>query len=144
MKSNMTKKEEEVMEMLWKHGPMSVSQLLEKYPDPKPHFNTVSTMVRSLEKKGYVDHKAEGVSYHYFAKVSEAEYGKGFIKNIIHRYMDNSYMSAVSMFVEEEKISVEELKKMIADIEKSGTNTSKSTHGKQNKLLTPKAPGTNL
>ena len=87
------------MEMLWKHGPMSVAQLLEKYPEPKPHFNTVSTMVRSLEKKGFVDHKAEGVSYHYFAKVSEAEYGKGFIKNIIHRYMDNSYMSAVSMFV---------------------------------------------
>ena len=107
------------MEMLWKHGPMSVAQLLEKYPEPKPHFNTVSTMVRSLEKKGFVDHKAEGVSYHYFAKVSEAEYGKGFIKNIIHRYMDNSYMSAVSMFVEEEKISVEELKKMIADIEKN-------------------------
>ena len=86
MKSNMTKKEEEVMELLWKHGPMSVAQLLEKYPEPKPHFNTVSTMVRSLEKKGFVDHKAEGVSYHYFAKVSEAEYGKGFIKNIIHRY----------------------------------------------------------
>ena len=78
-----TKKEEEVMNLFWEHGPMFVRDLVELYPDPKPHFNTISTMVRALESKGYVDHKSFGPTYQYFAAVSRDEFGKLTLRGII-------------------------------------------------------------
>ena len=113
-----TKKEEEVMNLFWEHGPMFVRDLVELYPDPKPHFNTVSTMVRALESKGYVDHKSFGPTYQYFAAVSRDEFGKQTLRGIIGKYFQNSYRSAVSALVSEEDISVDELKELISQIEK--------------------------
>ena len=66
-KSDLTEKEEEIMHMLWNHGPQFVKELVERYPDPKPHFNTVSTFIRILEKKGHVGHEAIGAGYRYYA-----------------------------------------------------------------------------
>ena len=108
------------MDLLWQHGPMFVKELLEYYDEPKPHFNTVSTTVRILERKGFLGHKQFGTSYQYFATISEQEYGRSSLTGIIRDYFDDSYLSAVSSFVREEKISVEELKELIATIEKGG------------------------
>ncbi len=115
---HLTKKEKEIMNLFWKHGEMFVKELQELYDEPKPHVNTLSTMVRSLEASGYLGHKAYGNTYQYFPIISEAEYGKNFLSGIINNYFDNSYISVISTLVKEEKVSVDELKDLIAQIEK--------------------------
>ena len=115
----LTTKEKEIMDLYWKYGPMFVKELLGYYDEPRPHFNTLSTTVRILEKKGFLDHKQFGMSYQYFPTISEQEYGRSSLTGIIKNYFDDSYLSAVSSFVKEEKISVEELKELIKQIENS-------------------------
>ena len=115
----LTNKEKEIMDLYWQHGPMFVRELLEHYAEPRPHFNTLSTMVRILEKNGYLDHKQYGNTYQYFPIVTEKEYGRSSIAGVIKNYFNDSYLSAVSSFVKEEKISVEELKELIYEIENS-------------------------
>ena len=88
------------------------------YAEPRPHFNTLSTIVRILEREGFLDHKQFGNTYQYFPLISEAEYGRRSIAGIIKNYFDDSYLSAVSSFVKEEKISVDELRELINQIEK--------------------------
>ena len=106
------------MNLFWDKGAMFVSELLEHYDEPKPHFNTLSTMVRNLEANGYVSHKAYGNSYQYYPVVSRKDYAGRSFKGIISSYFNNSYLSAVSTLVKEEKITVEELKELIKQIEK--------------------------
>lgn len=119
----LTTKEKEIMDLYWKHGPMFVKELLEFYDEPRPHFNTLSTTVRILEKKGFLDHKQFGTSYQYFPTISERDYGRSSLTGIIKNYFDDSYLSAVSSFVKEEKISVDELKELIERIESSDENS---------------------
>jgi predicted transcriptional regulator len=113
----LTNKEKEIMDLYWKHGPMFVKELLEHYDEPRPHFNTLSTLVRILEKNGFLDHKQFGNTYQYFPVISEKDYGRSSIAGVIQNYFNNSYLSAVSSFVKEEKISVEELRELIDEIE---------------------------
>ena len=113
----LTNKEKEIMDLYWTHGPMFVKELLEYYDEPRPHFNTLSTMVRILEKEGSLDPKQFGNTYQYFPLITEAEYGRKSIAGVIKNYFNDSYLSAVSSFVKEEKISVEELKELIDQIE---------------------------
>ena len=113
----LTNKEKEIMDLYWKHGPMFVKELLEHYDEPRPHFNTLSTLVRILEKNGFLDHKQFGNTYQYFPVISEKDYGRSSIAGVIQNYFNNSYLSAVSSFVKEEKISVEELRVLIDEIE---------------------------
>ena len=117
----LTNKEKEIMDLYWQHGPMFVKELLEYYDEPRPHFNTLSTMVRILEREGFLDHKQFGNSYQYFPTLTEKEYGKSTIAGVIKNYFNDSYLSAVSSFVKEEKISLEELKDLIDQIEKSNS-----------------------
>ena len=119
----LTTKEKEIMDLYWKHGPMFVKELLEFYDEPRPHFNTLSTTVRILEKKGFLDHKQFGTSYQYFPTISERDYGRSSLTGIIKNYFDDSYLSAVSSFVKEEKISVDELKELIERIESADENS---------------------
>ena len=114
----LTAKEEEVMGFFWTKGPLFVKEMLAFYDDPKPHFNTLSTIVRGLEEKGYVAHRAFGNSYQYYAVVSEEGFGRSSLKNIIRKYFNNSYLSAVSSLVKEENISIDELKALIKEVEK--------------------------
>ena len=109
----LTNKEREIMELYWQHGPMFVRELLGYYEEPKPHFNTLSTMVRSLEKNGFLGHKQFGNTFQYYAQVSEREFGKQGIAGMVQNYFDNSYLSVVSSFVKDEKISVDELQELI-------------------------------
>lgn len=114
----LTKKEEEIMNLFWEKGAMFVKELLELYDQPKPHFNTLSTMVRTLEANGFLDHKAFGNSYQYFPIVTREEYAGSTFKGIVSNYFNNSYLSAVSSLVKEEKITIEELKELIDQIER--------------------------
>ena len=114
----LTDKEEEVMQFLWDNGPLFVREILEFYPDPKPHYNTVSTVIRVLEEKKFAGHKAYGNTYQYFAVVSQDEYKGKALKNVVSQYFDNSYTNVVSTLIEEEQLSIDELKKLIKKIEK--------------------------
>ncbi len=116
----LTKKEEVIMNHFWDNGSLFVRELRELYPEPKPHFSTLSTQVRMLEEEGFVDHKSFGPTYQYFAKVSRDEYKQRSLIGIIDKYFDNSYLSAVSALVKEEKITVQELKELIEMVEGGG------------------------
>lgn len=113
MSKGLTKREEEIMNIFWVNGPLFVKELIPFFNEPKPHINTLSTIVRGLEEKGYIAHKAYGNTYQYYAAVNRSEYGKRSLKKIISQYFKNSYLGAVSSLVEEEKISLEELTRLI-------------------------------
>ena len=114
----LTNKEEIIMNHFWERGALFVRELRELYPEPKPHFSTLSTQVRTLQEDGFIGHKAYGPTYQYFAKISREEYKQRSLIGLIDKYFDNSYLSAVSALVKEEKISVEELKELIELVEK--------------------------
>jgi predicted transcriptional regulator len=88
------------------------------HPDPKPHFNTVSTIIRILEEKGFVAHEVVGTSYRYFATCKQEEFRDRTLGSVIKGYFNNSYLGAVSTLIQEEKITVDELKELIDIIEK--------------------------
>ncbi|MFK5974305.1 MAG: BlaI/MecI/CopY family transcriptional regulator [Flavobacteriaceae bacterium] len=114
----LTNKEEEIMKIIWQLEKAFVKEILSKIKDDKPHYNTLSTIVRKLEDKKYVDHEAFGNTHRYFPVISKETYRKKFINSTISDYYDNSYKSLVSFFAKEEKISVEDLKEIIDFIEK--------------------------
>ena len=106
------------MSRFWEHGELFVRELRELYPDPKPHFNTLSTQVRTLEADGFLTHEAFGPTYRYRAAVSQDAYLEATLTNVVDRFFGNSYLRAVSALVKDEKISVDELKALIREIEK--------------------------
>ena len=118
----LTAKEEEVLGLFWKKGPLYVREIVELYEDPKPHFNTISTIVRALEEKGYVGHTPKGKSYQYYAIVAEEDMGKKSLSSIVGRYFKNSYLRVVSSLVEGGNIPVEDLRKLLDEVEKSHNN----------------------
>ena len=114
----LTAKEDEIMGFFWEKGPLFVKEMLAFYDEPKPHFNTLSTIVRGLEEEGYLTHKAYGNTYQYYATVSREDFSKRTLKGVISKYFNNSYLNAVSSLVREEDISVDELKELIREVEK--------------------------
>lgn len=113
----LAKREKEIMSYYWQYGALFVRELLDKFPEPKPHFNTLSTITRLLEKNGFLAHHTYGNTYQYYPIITEDDYRKQTLNGIIHTYFHNSYLSVVSSLVQEEKISVQELKELIAQIE---------------------------
>lgn len=113
----LTNKEEEVMQVLWALEKAFVKEILAKLP-ANNHYNTISTIVRNLEDKKYVNHTAFGKTHQYYPVVSKEEYTKKFMNLATKRYFDNSYKSMVSFFAKEEKISAEELREILQIIEK--------------------------
>lgn len=105
------------MELFWDNGPMYVRQLLELYPEPRPHFNTLSTFVRALEEKGFVGHETFGNTFRYYAALSRNDFKKRTLAGVVSKYFNNSYLGAVSSLVQEEKISLDELKQLIREVE---------------------------
>lgn len=114
----LTKKEEEIMQYFWASEALFVKEILDKHNPPKPHYNTLSTIVRGLEEKGFLSYKVYGNTHQYFAIISKEEYKNGTLKNVVSKYFKNSYKNVVSMLIEKEELSVEELKDLIAQIEK--------------------------
>lgn len=115
----LTNKEEEVMLVLWRLERAFVKQVLAELPDDN-HYNTVSTIIRNLEDKGFVGHEAFGNTYQYFPLVKREAYRKKFMKTALASYFDNSYKNLVSYFVEEAKISEEEWQEIKEMIRKKG------------------------
>ena len=105
----LTKAEEQVMRILWKLKESMVKDIIDEMLDPKPAYNTVSTVIRVLETKGFVDHKAYGGSYVYFPLIQEREYKSFAFDKIFSNYFDNSYERLVSFLVNEKKLDVSEL-----------------------------------
>lgn len=121
----LTSKEEEIMELFWEKGPLFVKELLSFYDEPKPHINTLSTIVRGLEEKGYIGHKAYGNTFQYYVTVSRDDFSTRTLKGVISKYFNNSYLNVVSSLVKEEDISIDELKELIRKVEEEN-KTSKN------------------
>lgn len=108
----LTKAENQVMQVLWNLEKGFVNDILEKFPEPKPAYNTISTIVRILEKKGFIDHKAYGKTHEYFPKVSKREYTRKYFKGFMNNYFSNSYQALASFLTSDRNISVQELEEM--------------------------------
>ena len=113
----LTNKEEEIMRVLWKLKKAFVKEIVAELPEPKPHYNTISTVVRNMEEKGFIKYHAFGKSHQYYPAISKEAYKKTFMHKTIQHYFENSYKNVVSFFAKEEKISVSELKEIISIIE---------------------------
>ncbi len=105
------------MSCFWQHGPLFVREVVDMMGDPKPHFNTVSTFVRSLEAKGWLTHERLGNSFRYAPAVPVEEYRDRSLRGFIDRFFGRSYLNVVSSLVKEEKISTEELRELIEQVE---------------------------
>lgn len=114
---HLTNREEEIMELFWQKGSLFVKEIIDELAEPKPHYNTISTIVRGLEDKGFVGHEQFGNTHRYYAIISREEFSKNSIKNLVSKYFNKSYASVVSMFVEEQKISTEEIQELIRQVE---------------------------
>ncbi len=121
----LTQKEEEIMDRMWDHGPLQVRELQALYDEPKPHVNTLATLVKILEDKGFLGHRALSARcFQYFARISRDDYRGGTLANVVNKFFGRSYLSAVSALVHEEKISVDELRALISEVE-AGTQELK-------------------
>ncbi len=115
----LTNKEEEIMQVLWQLEKAFVNDILDKMPEPKPHYNTLSTIVRLLEDKGFVSHKSYGKSHQYYPVISLETYRNVFVKDSIQKYFGNSVSNLVNYFVGDEQLSQEEIQEILAIIEKN-------------------------
>jgi predicted transcriptional regulator len=109
MMKQLTKSEEQIMQILWEEEKGFVKDIVTKFENPQPAYNTVSTIIRILEKKEFVSHKAYGKTHEYFPIISKDEYSKLFLKQYVNDYFNNSFKKLVSFFSKEENLSIEEL-----------------------------------
>jgi predicted transcriptional regulator len=114
----LTNKEEEIMQVLWHLKKAFVKEVVAELPNPKPHYNTISTIIRNMEEKGFIDHHTFGKTHQYYPTITKEEYRKKYMQKTIQNYFENSYSNVVSFFAKEEKISIDELKEIISIIEK--------------------------
>jgi len=118
----LTKAEEQIMQVLWDLEKGYVKDILDRLPVPKPAYNTVSTIVRILERKGFIGYEAFGKSHEYYPLISKRAYRKNYFKGMLQNYFGNSYQALASFFTNDQNLSLkdlEEIKKMIdAEIEK--------------------------
>lgn len=109
----LTNAEEQIMQILWQLEKGFVNDIIERMPEPKPAYNTVSTIIRILEAKGVVDHKAYGKTHEYFPLISKEEYTKGFLNGFVKRYFSNSYKNLVSSFSKNDNLSAKDVEDII-------------------------------
>jgi len=114
----LTKAEEEIMQHLWELGEANVATLVARFDDPKPANNTVSTIVRILENKKFVDYRKEGRGHIYFPVIKKTEYSNQSINKLVDGYFKGSFKSMVSFFMEKNDISVKELETVLKEINK--------------------------
>lgn len=112
----LTRAEDQVMQILWTIGKGFVKDIIGKMPDPKPAYNTVSTIVRILETKGFVNHKAFGKTHEYFPVVTREKYTKFYLNNLLKGYFDGSFRNLVSFFAKENKMDIREMEKILEEL----------------------------
>ena len=114
----LTRAEEEIMQVLWDLDGGFVKDVIQQMPEPKPAYNTVSTIIRILDQKGFVDHESVGKSHRYFPVVTKEEYSKTFMKGFVSRFFSGSYKEMVSFFADQKDMSVQELESLLDEIKK--------------------------
>jgi BlaI family transcriptional regulator, penicillinase repressor len=119
--NELTKAEEQIMQVLWEKEKAFVKDIIDELPKPKPAYNTVSTIIRTLERKKFVHHKSYGNSHQYFPIVDKSEYTKLFMKRVINNYFDNSLQQMVSFFSKETDLNINELDEAIKLIQQIKT-----------------------
>lgn len=124
----LTKAEEQVMQVLWEAEKGFVKDLIAQMPEPKPKYNTVSTIIRILETKGFVDHKAYGKTHEYFPTVSKEDYSNYYLKSFMGRYFGGSFKQMVSFFVKENNMDLKTFEELQAHLNEE--DSSENDHDK--------------
>lgn len=114
----LTKAEEEVMQILWQLHKTNVASIIDEMPEPKPAYNTVSTIVRILEAKGFVDHEKQGKGYLYFPLVEKETYSNQSMNQLMNNYFNGSFKSMVSFFMKKNDLDTKELEAILKEIHK--------------------------
>lgn len=114
----LTKAEEQVMQYLWEIESGFLKDILELFPEPKPHTNTVSTILKILMEKEFVGHKVHGRQHEYFPLISKEAYSGKSIKSLVKNYFEGSYRNAVSFLIEKNEMSVEDLEMLLKELKK--------------------------
>lgn len=115
----LTKAEDQVMQILWKIEKGFVRDILDEMASPKPAYNTVSTVVRILETKGFVGHKAFGKTHEYYPLISREKYTRFYLNSLIKGYFNGSFQNLVSFFARENKMSIQEIEKIMEELKKN-------------------------
>ena len=118
---NLTKAEEDIMQLIWQLDRCTVSNIIDELPEPRPPHSSISSIVRILERKGFVDHKAYGRTYEYFPLVTKEAYSKRSLLSLLRDYFDGSTPQLVSYLVEEDQTSIEELQELIKQLKKKNS-----------------------
>ena len=113
----LTKAEEEIMQILWQLERAAVKDIIEELPDPKPAYNTVSTIVRILENKGVVDYEKQGKGHIYFPILKKQDYSNASINNVVNNYFQGSFKSMVSFFVKKNDMNLKEVESILKEID---------------------------
>jgi predicted transcriptional regulator len=119
MIKQLTKAEEQFMQVLWDLKEGSVKEIIEQLPKPKPAYNTVSTIIRILETKEFVSHKSKGRGYIYYPIIKKSEYSNQSLNKLVDGYFEGSFKSLVSFFVEKNDVDLKGLEEILNEIEKS-------------------------
>ncbi|MES2730563.1 MAG: BlaI/MecI/CopY family transcriptional regulator [Bacteroidota bacterium] len=122
----LTKAEEQIMQILWKLERGVVKDIIEKMPEPKPAYNTVSTIVRILETKGFVDHQAFGKTHQYFPLISKDSYSHFSLNNLVSGYFNGSFKNLVSFFTNEAKMDVQDIDQLMKQLDELKNNELKN------------------
>jgi len=109
----LAKREEQIMQACWQLGNAFIKEIIGELPDPKPHYNSVATMVRILEEKGFLDHESFGNTFRYFPVISKEDYQKHAVGDIVKQYFNNSYPNMLAYFAKEQKLSKAELNEIL-------------------------------
>jgi predicted transcriptional regulator len=115
----LTRAELEIMQILWQKGKGLVHDILDSMPEPRPAYNTVSTIVRILEKKGFVGHTAYGKTHEYYPLIGREEYTEGYMTGVLGNFFDSSLVQMVSFFAQRENVSTEEFDQIIGMLERA-------------------------
>ncbi|HVW15586.1 MAG TPA: BlaI/MecI/CopY family transcriptional regulator [Mucilaginibacter sp.] len=115
----LAKREEQIMQAFWTLENAFIKEIIPELPDPKPHYNSVATMVKILEEKGFLAHESVGNIFRYYPVISKEDYQKHAMKDIVSQYFNNSYPSMLAFFAKEQKISEAELNEILEIIKSS-------------------------
>lgn len=114
----LTKQEEDMMLQVWRLGCCTIKEVLTQLQEPKPPYTTVASIMNNLKRKGYVSAEQQGLTYHFIAKIKQSDYKSDFMHSFVDKYFKNSFREMVSFFAKEDKISPDDLKDIIDEIER--------------------------
>ena len=123
----LTRAEEDIMQILWDLGKGFVKNIIERFPDPKPAYNTVSTIVRILETKGFVDHTAYGKTHEYFPLIARDDYRRHYLNTMLTDYFGGSFRQLASFFMKHEKPDIHEMEELLNLMSKEITTKPKKS-----------------